>query len=73
MTVAETIDNYERTKDTKRKKKGNQFLIVSGLSNNHNDNQYTQRQITRRWETMTTVKLFQCIFKKIAPQNLIKY
>ena len=36
-----TIYNYKKTKDAKRKNKGNQFMIVSGLSKNQNDEQYT--------------------------------
>jgi hypothetical protein len=42
VTVNVTIDNYKRNKDTKRKNKRNQFMIVSSLSYNQNDNQYAQ-------------------------------
>jgi hypothetical protein len=42
VTVNVTIDNYKRNKDTKRKNKRNQFMIVSGLSYNQNDDQYAQ-------------------------------
>jgi hypothetical protein len=42
VTVNVTINNYKRNKDTKRKNKRNQFMIVSGLSYNQNDDQYAQ-------------------------------
>jgi hypothetical protein len=57
VTVNVTINNYKRNKDTKRKNKRNQFMIVSGLSYNQNDDQYAQGKLLTRRETMTTILL----------------